>query len=103
MQITTITFFKYQGLLHKIWAFGMMQFAHGYLQSVSGQQFYKLMGSGKGMGFNPLPDWSVYALLQVWENEETADAFFANAKLMQKYQKRLSSLITVILLQLPNN
>lgn len=86
MQITTLTFFKYQGIYNKVWAFGMMQFAHGSLADANGLQFYKLMGSGKGMGFNPLPDWSVYALLQVWDDEADADAFFANSKLMQRYQ-----------------
>jgi len=87
MQITTLTFFKYQGTYNKAWAFGMMQFAHAALASVSGQQFYKLMGSGKGMGFNPLPDWSVYALLQVWETELQADTFFEKSELMQRYRK----------------
>ena len=87
MQITTITFFKYGSLLNKIWAFGMMQFAHRALQGVQGQSFYKLMGSGKGFGFNPLPDWSVYCLLQVWESEEHADTFFMEADLMKGYRK----------------
>ncbi|MFQ3269562.1 MAG: hypothetical protein ACI9B2_001372, partial [Flavobacteriales bacterium] len=59
-QITTISFFNYRGLLNKVWAFAMMQFAHKFLQNISGQSFYKLMGSGKGMGFNPMPDWSTY-------------------------------------------
>lgn len=85
MQITTLTFFKYQGIYNKVWAFGMMQFAHSSLANTAGQQFYKLMGSGKGMGFNPLPDWSVYALLQVWETEAQADAFFKHSKLIQRY------------------
>jgi hypothetical protein len=87
MQITTLTFFKYQGIYNKVWAFGMMQFAHGSLAQVKGQTFYKLMGSGKGLGFNPLPDWSVYSLLQVWEKEEDAEFFFSNAKLMQRYRQ----------------
>jgi len=90
MQITTITFFKYQGIYNKVWAFGMMQFAHASLAKVSGLQFYKLMGSGKGMGFNPLPDWSVYALLQTWKTETQADDFFAKSELMQRYSQHTS-------------
>ncbi|MFK7807648.1 MAG: DUF3291 domain-containing protein [Saprospiraceae bacterium] len=87
MQITTLTFFKYQGGYNKIWAFGMMQFAHSVLAKIAGQQFYKLMGSGKGAGFNPLPDWSVYALLQIWDTEEAADNFFQKSELMNRYRK----------------
>ena len=87
-QITTISFFHYQGLLNKVWAFGMMQFAHKYLQNISGQRFYKLMGSGKGMGFNPLPDWSTYCMLQVWDSEEQANLFFLSSVIFKKYEKR---------------
>ena len=87
-QITTISFFHYQGFVNKVWAFGMMQFAHKPLQNIRGQQFYKLMGSGKGMGFNPLPDWSTYCLLQVWDSEEHADHFFTNSIFFKKYQHR---------------
>jgi hypothetical protein len=50
----------------------MMQFANKDLAKVNGLTFYRLMGSGKGRGFNPFPDWSVYCLLQVWESEEAA-------------------------------
>lgn len=84
-QITTITLFKYQGFSNKVWAFGMMQFAHRHLKNVNGLQFYKLWGSGKE-NFNPKPDWSVYALLQIWENEESATTFFASSELMAKYK-----------------
>lgn len=65
----------------------MMQFAHPKLGRVHGQTFYKLLGSGK-VGFNPMPDWSVYALLQVWENEAQADRFFKDSTLMDRYRKR---------------
>ena len=64
----------------------MMQFAHGSLATTKGLRFYKLMGSGKGLGFNPLPDWSTYSLLQVWESETAANAFFENSALIKKYQ-----------------
>ncbi len=87
VQITTLTFFRYKTLFNKIWAFGMMQFAHSSLSRVEGQTFYKLLGSGKA-GFNPMPDWTVYALLQVWENQESADRFFADSGLMVRYRKK---------------
>nr|WP_299074341.1 DUF3291 domain-containing protein [uncultured Allomuricauda sp.] len=85
-QVTTITLFKYTSLRDKLWAFGMMQFAHATLKKVRGLQFYKLWGSGKE-GFNPLPDWSTYALLQVWESDKMANHFFEESPLMRKYAK----------------
>lgn len=94
-QITTITFFRYPSLKGKWWAFLMMQYAHKYLSQTQGLSFYKLMGSGKGLGFNPLPDWSVYSLLQVWETEAAAERFFNSAPLMEKYQRYSSELWTL--------
>jgi len=94
-QITTITFLKYNALRNKIWGFGMMQFAHKYLRNQDGLSFYRLMGSGKGRGFNPLPDWSVYCLLQVWDSEEQADAFFTTSTLIQEYKLHTQELFTL--------
>ncbi|MFT4831592.1 MAG: hypothetical protein ACI815_001241 [Psychroserpens sp.] len=84
-QITTLTFFRYHGFLRKFWAFGMMQFGHRPMTKVSGLQFYKLMGSGKE-GFDPLPDWSVYAMLQIWDNEASANRFFNSSDLIKRYR-----------------
>ena len=94
-QITTITFFRYENLSAKLWAFQMMQFAHPPLQKIVGQSFYKLMGSGKDLGFNPWPDWSVYSLIQIWENEQAANHFFQHADLIKKYQNHASEIWTL--------
>jgi hypothetical protein len=85
--ITTLSFFKYESIKSKIWAFGMMQFAHKHLQNVDGMGFYKLMGSGKQLG-RPFADWSVYALLQVWEDESHADKFIRGSSLFSKYRQQ---------------
>lgn len=92
-QITTLTFYKYPSLKQKLWAFGMMQFAHAPLKKVKGLSFYKLLGSGK-KNFDPMPDWSVYGLLQVWENEETAQNYFQEHSLNKRYQKNSTEQIT---------
>jgi heme-degrading monooxygenase HmoA len=85
-EITTITLLKYNGFQNKFWALSMMQFAKSYLTGIEGLRFYKLLGSGKD-GFKPQPDWSTYALLQVWANEESANAFFESSDLIKKYNK----------------
>ena len=95
MQITTISFFRYSSLRNKFWGLKMMQFAHKSLQNVSGMTFYRLLGSGKGRGFNPLPDWSVYCLLQVWESEEDANEFFNSSDLMRQYAVHSDELYTL--------
>lgn len=94
-QITTLTIFRFETFADKMWAFQMMQFAHADLRNAEGQTFYKLMGSGKGFGFNPLPDWSVYALLQVWNSEPEADRFFDSAKIFAKYRAHAAEVCTI--------
>ena len=85
-QITTLSIFKYNNFTSKVWAFGMMQFAHAHLKKARGCNFYKLLGSGKE-NFDPLPDWSIYALLQVWDSEEEAKDFIGKSNLFKKYFK----------------
>jgi hypothetical protein len=77
------------------WAFTQMQFAHASLQAVPGQITYKLMGSGKGDGFNPFPDWSVYALLQVWDAEAAALDFFSEAGIYKRYRHHAEASWTI--------
>jgi heme-degrading monooxygenase HmoA len=95
MQITTISFFKYTSLRNKFWGLKMMQFAHKGLVNTEGLSFYRLLGSGKGKGFNPFPDWSVYSLLQVWKTEEAAHTFFDSSDLIQQYSERTDELFTL--------
>ena len=94
-QITTISFFKFSSLHNKIWAFVMMLLAHKDLYKAKGLSFYRLMGSGKDEGFNPLPDWSVYSLIQVWESEEVANEFFNRSKLVKKYKNHTKEMYTL--------
>lgn len=96
-QITTLTFFRYGPLKERAWGFTMMQFAHKHLKTIPGCTFYKLMGSGKGAGFSPFPDWSVYSLLQVWENESRAEEFFETSDLMQRYNRHSKQRWTLFL------
>jgi hypothetical protein len=74
----------------------MMQFAHAPLKKVKGLEFYKLLGSGK-KNFDPLPDWGVYGLLQVWDNEASAKDFFAEAKLYKRYVNHSAQQLTFYL------
>ncbi len=95
--ITTITLFKFSGFWNKTWAFGQMQFAHRFLRKTPGLNFYKLMGSGKEPGFNPLPDWGVYALLCNWENEVAANDFLHQAPIFKRYQDHTTEQWTIFM------
>lgn len=72
-----------------------MQLANKDLSTIDGLTFYRMMGSGKGKGFNPLPDWSVYCLLQVWKSEEAAHTFFAFSDMIKQYADRTIEICTL--------
>jgi hypothetical protein len=95
MQVSTISFYQFVNPRAKLWAFLQMQFAHKHLASCEGLEFYKLMGTGKGMGFDPRPDWSVYALLQVWNNIDAAKWFFEHSDISRRYRETSSRHFTL--------
>jgi len=96
-QVTTLTFFRYTTVNKKFWALKMMGNAHRGLSSVNQQTFYKLLGSGRGMGFNPLPDWNVYALIQVWDSMEGAQEFHKNHPLADEFRSNAEDYWTLYL------
>jgi heme-degrading monooxygenase HmoA len=95
--ITTLTFFRFPTFADRVWAFFLMQFAHAHISKAKGKTFYKLMGSGRDMGFNPAPDWSVYSLLVVWENEAAANDFFDKSDIIKRYRAHTSEIWTLFL------
>jgi hypothetical protein len=85
MQVVTITFFRLSGLKNKLWAMAQMQLGSKKIQNTAGLTFYKLLGSGSGDGFAWYPDFSVYALLCVWKNEDNASNYFQYNRFYKTY------------------
>ncbi len=83
--VASLVFFKFLGLSPKVKGFLMMQLGHGLMKNLKGLRFYKLLGTGKGNGFNPLPDYGTYGILSVWEKEEDAKLFLDESKIIKKY------------------
>lgn len=79
MNYTQLTFLRYGDTSSRWWAFRQMREAHTHLRSAPGLQFYKMLGSGAGLGFSPWPDFSTYVLLGVWDSEAAAHRFWAQA------------------------
>lgn len=92
-----MTFFRFDSLAGKAWAFGRIAGLQRDLKKARGQAFYKLMGSGRGSGFHPLPDWSIYGLLQVWEDEARAERFLADSDTMRQYRNQAADVCTFFL------
>jgi hypothetical protein len=59
--------------------------------------FFKVLGTGGGIGYSSRPDFSQYALLTVWTSAESAQDFFQNAEIMRTYRLKCDEIFTVVL------
>ena len=75
----------------------MMGQARFGLKKIKGLEFWKLFGSGTGEGFTPIPNFGVYGLLCVWENETAARNALRNDDLFKKYMYRASHTSTIFM------
>ncbi len=94
--LTTLTVFSFPPG-RWFWAFSQMAFARPLLAGIDGLRFRKLMGTGRGLGFTRLPDWSRYALLGVWEEERHARTFLDDSRFMGRYRKQATDVSTILL------
>ena len=76
--ITTISFINYKK--NKFWAFKQMAEAHKFFSKNSNINFYKLLGTGAGEGFSLIPDFTTYAVLVVWNDDNYAYNFLENSE-----------------------
>lgn len=71
-QVITLALFRFEGFGNRLWAFSQMGLARIPLSRMDGVQFFKLFGTGTEEGFNPKPNWGVYAILCGWPDMEAA-------------------------------
>ena len=85
-QIVSISFFRFEGVFQKLWAFSQMGFARKKLKKIKQISFFKLCGSGIGEGFTPYPNTSVYAILSVWNNLGEAENNIEEREIYENYR-----------------
>jgi hypothetical protein len=95
--VITLSFIGYKGLKNKYWGLTMMRFTHSYIEvdKVPGLKFYKKLGSGSGIGFSAFPNFSAYAFLGVWDNEQNANEFLEHSDLFSDYKSRSAEIWTI--------
>lgn len=74
MQTVTLSLFRFDRALARIWVLGQMGAARFVLPHVPGLEFWKLCGSGTGEGFTPKPNWGTWAILCAWKTRDLAEA-----------------------------
>jgi spheroidene monooxygenase len=73
IQTATLTLCRFDRPLDRVWVFAQMGFARLPLRRTPGLEFFRLMGSGTGEGFTPIPNTAVWSILAVWKDEDSAE------------------------------
>ncbi len=92
-EMVTMSLFRYSGRSNRWWAFRQMGLQPASLFNTSGLKQAKLLGSGAGNGI--WPNFGVYALLAIWDNETSARTFFAQDQWWAANQSRTTECYTV--------
>lgn len=87
-QTVALSVFRFSGVFNKLWAFTQMGLSRGSLARLPGLEFHKMFGTGTGEGFTPIPNLSVYALMTVWPDLETARERVAGSSIFARYRAR---------------
>lgn len=96
-QAVTLTFYRFDRWRDRAWAFAMMGLARPALSRLAEIGFWKLLGSGVGEGFTPLPNTGVYAILATWPDHATARRMIETAPIFRRYAARATESWTVLL------
>lgn len=96
-QVSTLSLFRFSGFRSKVWAFAQMGLAPRRMGKIPGLQFQKLVGSGATNGFGIRPNFGLYGMLNVWDDEQSADHFFQHHPVFKSYEKHASAVQTVFL------
>jgi spheroidene monooxygenase len=97
MQAVTLSFFRFDSLSARLWAFAMMGGARFAMRNVPDIGFWKLCGSGTGEGFTPVPNTAVYAILATWPDADIARARLSETPIFARYRARAAENWTVFL------
>jgi hypothetical protein len=95
-QVVLMSVFRFQGL-NKVWGLAQLGMLPPKLKKLEHLSFFKVLGTGGGLGYSGRPDFSQYALLTVWNSAERAQDFFQNAEIMRTYRLKCTECFTVVL------
>ena len=91
MTVTSITLFRFPGILTKMWAIGFGQLeTRFHLANTREIKFSKLLGTGTRDGFHPYPKFSVYGILAVWPSFEAAQEGIRSSQAFKRPRKLAS-------------
>jgi len=82
----TLTLFGFKRI-QKPWAFAQMGMGRFQSKNPPGLKFWKMMGTGRGLGFSLKPDFGRYGFLGVWDDKAHAQSFLEQSNFIRNYRK----------------
>ncbi|MCE6950893.1 spheroidene monooxygenase [Cereibacter sphaeroides] len=97
MQTVTLSIFRFTTPEKRLWVFSQMVANKLGMHYMPKAKFWKMLGSGTGEGFTPKPNWNVWGMIGVWEDEETARREVAESPIYKKWAEIADESYTVLL------
>jgi spheroidene monooxygenase len=97
MPTASLSLFRFQGLMPRLWTIGQMGAARLALRREAHLMFWKLCGTGTGEGFTPKPNWGVWAILAVWPDETGARNGVGDGGVWRRWRAKATESCTVFL------
>lgn len=97
MQTVSISFYRFDGALPKVWALVQMAFTAGRLAHVPDIGFFKVFGTGSRESFHPVQNFGVYAILATWPSLAVAKRRVAEGVVFEDYRRHAAESWTVYL------
>lgn len=66
------------------------------MRNTPGVDFFKPLGTGSGLGYSIIPNFSLFGLLVVWKSREAANQFMAGP-VFEEFKSRSAELYTIFL------
>jgi len=95
MQTVSLSLFRFETTVARLWVIGQMGVARIGLARIPDLTFWKLCGSGTGEGFTPRPNWGVWAILTVWPDLATAQARTTSGPLFRRWRAKAAEHWTI--------
>lgn len=79
----------------RLWGWSRLALGRFSMQRIAGLEFFKILGSGKGGGFNVTPSPTHQGLFCVFRNDDCADDFLNRSAVMAAYRDHARELFSV--------
>lgn len=95
-QVALMCLFRFRGK-NRYWAMRQMAVLPPRLKVYPGLQFFKVLGTGAGLGYSSMPNLNQWGLLTVWPSVDAALDFYGNSEIMDQYRLKSNEDFSVLL------